>query len=144
MASLSDIRNNFQNQMIKGEAGWYHIDQLERDTYDQKQAQKEVDRWVQDIDYLQGDENRLAEIAFREPLDAAQQPATDPTASDLAYSRDKLEAAKIQLQHTPAVDYIKTRDELGNMGSSSSTKIPQSSSKPKTTGTPGKLAIPPA
>ena len=116
MASLSDIQKDFQNQMIKGERGWYHIDQLERDTSNQKQAQKEVDRWVQDIDYLVGDENRLAELAFREPLDAAHKPATDPTASDLAYSRDKLEAAKITLQHTPAVDYIKTRDDLGNMG----------------------------
>ena len=102
--------------MIKGDAGWYHIDQLERDTYDQKQAQKEVDRWIQDIDYLQGSENRLSTIAHREPLDEDHQPATDPTASDLAYSRDKLEAAEIQLQHTPAVDYLKTRDELGNMG----------------------------
>ena len=116
MASLSDIQNDFQNTLIKGERGWYHIDQIERDTYDQKQAQKEVDRWVQDIDYLEGDENRLAELAFRQPLDESQQAATDPTASDLAYSREQLEAAEIQLQHTPAVDYIKTRDDLGNMG----------------------------
>ena len=116
MASLSDIQKDFQNHMIKGERGWYHIDQLERDTSNQKQAQKEVDRWVEDIDYLQGDENRLAEIAFRQPLDDTQKPATDPTASDLAYSREQLEAAEITLQHTPAVDYIKTRDELGNMG----------------------------